>query len=67
MNIVEQSIKIDDLLNGICVYCGNQAQGNHAIHRDGFGEGPEAPLCDDCGAYLYPTCEQIWEKISEHR
>ncbi len=53
------------LLSGRCAYCGNPAQGNHAIHRDGFGEGPEVPLCDACGAYPEPTCEQIWARIAE--
>ena len=47
-----------------CAYCGELSQGNHAIHRDGMGIGPEVPLCDGCGTGKYPTCDQIWERIS---
>lgn len=48
-----------------CVYCGQPAQGNYSIHRDGFGTGPEVPLCDECGGEEYPTCGEIWEVIAE--
>lgn len=48
-----------------CVWCGEEAQGNYSIHRDGFDEGPELPLCDKCGGEEFPTCEQIWEKTSQ--
>ena len=47
----------------ICAYCGDVAEGNYAIHRDGFGIGPEVPLCDGCGSEETPTCEQIWHRI----
>lgn len=47
-----------------CSFCGQAAEGNHAIHRDGFDVGPEVPLCDECGGEEGPTCEEIWEKIS---
>ena len=56
---------LDDLLNGRCVYCGRPAEGNYSIHRDGFGEGPQAPLCDACGSNSTPTLGQIWARISE--
>lgn len=44
----------------------------HAIHRDGFGLGPEVPLCDACGGERGPSCEKIWARIaartqSQHR
>ncbi len=46
-----------------CASCDKPAQGNHAIHRDGFGDGPEVDLCDACGSKETPTCEEIWENI----
>jgi hypothetical protein len=52
---------------GPCAACGQPAQGNFAIHRDGMDEGPEVPLCDDCGSEPYPTCEQLWERIRIRR
>jgi hypothetical protein len=53
---------------GPCVYCGRpEPQGNFTIHRDGFGEGPEVPLCDECGKYETPTCAEIWKRIKENR
>ncbi len=50
-------------INERCAMCGENAEGNYAIHRDGFGEGPEVPLCDECGSFSTPTCEEIWEKL----
>src|SRR5688572_24383288 len=47
-----------------CSFCGDPAEGNYSIHRDGFGVGPEVPLCDDCGAHPRPTCGEIWDRIS---
>ena len=47
-----------------CAYCGGRADGNYAIHRDGFCEGPEVDLCDACGYDRFPTCPEIWAKIS---
>lgn len=37
------------------------------IHRDGFGEGPEVPLCRKCGEKETPTCEEIWARIAERQ
>lgn len=65
MIVKDAPMSLDKLLNSLCVYCGKKSEGNHYIHRDGFGKGPEVPLCDKCGAHPIPTCEQIWEKISE--
>lgn len=48
-----------------CAFCGESAEGNFSIHRDGFGVGPEVELCDNCAAYPAPTCEEIWEVIAE--
>ena len=48
-----------------CAYCGEPAEGNFSIHRDGFGIGPEVELCDGCGMYPAPTCEEIWDRIAE--
>lgn len=50
-----------------CAACGNPAQGNAAIHRDGFCVGPEVDLCDDCGMHATPSCEVLWERIAERR
>lgn len=47
-----------------CVYCGEKAQGNYTIHRDGMGVGPEVDLCDRCGSEETPTCEEIWARLS---
>lgn len=47
----------------LCAYCGQPAEGNYSIHRDGFGVGPQVPLCDGHGGGDLPTCEQIWEKL----
>lgn len=52
---------------GPCAACGQPSQGNHAIHRDGMGEGPEVPLCGECGSAAGPTCEQLWERIRVRR
>lgn len=46
-----------------CAYCGEPTQRNHTIHRDGYGVGPEVPLCDEHGADETPTCEEIWARI----
>lgn len=51
------------LLEVHCVNCRKPAQGNYSIHRDGFGDGPELPLCDACGCTELPTCNQIWCRI----
>lgn len=47
-----------------CAFCGKPHQGNYALDRDGFCEGPQVPLCDDCGAHETPTMHQIWARIS---
>lgn len=51
----------------LCACCGKKAQGNYAIHRDGFGDGPEVPLCDACGGQPEPACEEIWARIRARR
>lgn len=54
-------------MNGdlVCVYCGKPAEGNYSVHRDGFGVGPEVPLCDACGEGLQPTLDEIWARIGD--
>ena len=47
-----------------CANCGQAAEGNHSIHRDGQDLGPKLPLCDECGGEEYPTDEEIWERIT---
>jgi NAD-dependent SIR2 family protein deacetylase len=49
-----------------CVYCGTVVSGEpeYTIHRDGFGEGPEVPLCSSCGGSDKPSCVAIWNKIA---
>jgi len=51
----------------ICEYCGNPAEGNYSVHRDGFGEGPEVWLCDFCGGpdLASPSLQDIWAKIAK--
>lgn len=59
------SPSLEALLGSRCSYCGGHAEGNYSIHRDGFGEGPEVPLCDACGGGRTPTLAQIWARIAE--
>lgn len=51
-----------------CAYCnriiGTEEKINYRIHRDGFGVGPEVPLCDEHGSGMFPTCEEIWDRIA---
>lgn len=47
-----------------CAYCGRPAEGNYSIHRDGFCEGPEVPLCDAHGSEPTPTEQEIWQRIA---
>jgi hypothetical protein len=49
-----------------CAYCGTWTghDPEYCIHRDGFEEGPEVPLCADCGCEEGPPCTKIWERIS---
>jgi len=49
-----------------CAACGAGIKGEPGgrIHRDGFCEGPEVPLCHDCGAYETPTCPELWGMIA---
>jgi hypothetical protein len=47
-----------------CAYCGDNFEKlEHSIHRDGFGDGPEVPLCEEC--YAAHTCEEIWQVIAK--
>lgn len=48
-----------------CAYCGEPAEGNYSIHRDGFGQGPEVPICDAHGGSEDPSCHLIWIEIAE--
>lgn len=53
-----------------CAYCNGEVaivEGNpeFSIHRDGFGDGPEVPLCREHGQHYAPTCEEIWKRIAE--
>lgn len=47
-----------------CSYCGKPAEGKYTIHRDGYDNGPEVPLCDACGSSTGPSCETIWARIA---
>lgn len=51
-----------------CSACRDEITGDigGAIHRDGFGEGPEVVLCEPCGGHELPTCEQLWARIAVH-
>lgn len=62
--IKQRAVAVVDDPPDDCAYCGKPVQGNYSIHRDGFGEGPEVDLCDDCGKDPLPTCEDIWDRIS---
>lgn len=47
-----------------CAFCGGPHTGEYSVHRDGFGIGPEVPLCNKCGSTESPTLPEIWAKIS---
>jgi hypothetical protein len=49
-----------------CSYCFVEIKGEveFTVHRDGFGIGPEVPLCVGCGSKPIPTLEEIWSKIA---
>lgn len=49
-----------------CAYCGRTIVGEPkcSIHRDAFAVGPEVPLCEGCGMWPIPSCEEIWDRIS---
>jgi hypothetical protein len=53
------------LATATCAFCGKPAEGDFGIHRDGFGVGPELPLCTACGSEATPTCEEIWDRIAQ--
>lgn len=48
-----------------CAACGERAEGEYSIHRDGFGVGPEVPLCNACGREETPTCDDLWRRIAK--
>lgn len=50
-----------------CAYCKAPIHGEieFSIHRDGFAEGPEVPLCEKCGGHETPSCTEIWDRISQ--
>lgn len=52
-----------------CAACGDRIQDEiaYAIHRDGFCEGPEVPLCEACGKGQRPTCTELWAAIAERQ
>lgn len=53
----------EDLAGKTCAACGKPSEGYRSIHRDWFGEGPEVPLCNDCGLHEYPSCPELWNRI----
>jgi hypothetical protein len=55
---------MSDRIGEPCVWCGKPSEGEYGIHRDGMGEGPEMPLCNEHGSQPHPTCEQIWERLA---
>lgn len=61
---VELSDKAYEMSGHKCAYCGGPAQGNFSLHRDGFCQGPQVDLCDNCGSGSTPSCEQIWDVIA---
>lgn len=51
-----------------CAYCGRTVPTKYeqqfSIHRDGFGEGPQVPLCAECVGNEDITLGVIWAKIA---
>lgn len=62
---LEEDDPSPDLIGKPCAYCGQPSEGFNSVHRDGFDEGPEVPLCIACGAYESPDLNEIWAKISQ--
>jgi hypothetical protein len=63
---MSEALKLAVILRGErCAFCGQPAEGNFSIHRDGFSEGPEVALCDKCGGYPEPSLPEIWDRISQ--
>lgn len=63
---MSEALKLAVILRGErCAFCGQPAEGNFSIHRDGFSEGPEVELCDNCGGKQEPTLFEIWSQISQ--
>ena len=53
-----------------CAACGARCKPGgtqYAIHRDGFGKGPEVDICKGCGENELPTCEDLWAMIAARR
>ena len=44
-----------------CAACGRAAEGEYSLHRDGFSEGPQVPLCNFCGGEEEPTLGLLWQ------
>jgi hypothetical protein len=59
----ELAVQAYELSGRRCCYCGDPAQGNFSINRDGFDRGPLLDLCDRCGSGAMPTMETIWESL----
>lgn len=55
------------ILSEVCAACGQRAQGNFSLHRDGFAIGPEVALCDGCGSGVSPSLQEIWWNIAQRR
>lgn len=53
-----------NILGKPCSACGTPSEGYFSIHRDGFCEGPEVPLCNGCGAEETPTTGELWHSIA---
>lgn len=51
----------------ICACCGGAGRHDRTIHRDGFGVGPEVPLCSACANHPEPLDETIWKNIHMNR
>lgn len=56
----------------VCANCGLFSQGNFSVHTggigdDGFGTGPEAPLCDSCGGEETPSLEDVLTNIARRQ
>jgi hypothetical protein len=49
-----------------CSYCGTVETGEPqwCIHRDGFDDGPQVPLCSGCGENDNLSCDDIWTRIA---
>lgn len=47
----------------VCAACGGHSDMEYGVHRDGFDDGPEVWLCNNCGGNREPSLPELWAAI----